>query len=148
MERANNTMQDRLVKELRLQGISTLPEGNRHLPTLPTFMVDFNRPFGRPPKSDHDAHRPLNPLDDLDEIFTWQEERKITESLTVHYKRVLYLLEPGPDTAALRRNRCQVYEHADGRIVIKHDGRALAFQPSDKNPHVHQSEVVADKLPR
>lgn len=142
VERANKTLQDRLVKELRLQGVSTMQEGNRF---LPTFMADFNRRFGRAPQSSHDAHRPLNPLDDLDEIFTWQEERKITESLTVHYKRVLYLLEPGPDTAGLRRNRCQVYEYADGRIVIKHDGRALAYRPFDKNPHVHQSDIVANK---
>jgi hypothetical protein len=142
VERANQTLQDRLVKELRLQDISKMDDGNRY---LPTFIEDFNRRFARPPRDDHDSHRPMNPADNIEETFTWQEDRKVTDSLTVHYKRVLYLLEPGPDTTPLRRNQCRVYEHEDGRIVIKHDGRAIPFHPFDKNPHVPQSEVVSNK---
>jgi hypothetical protein len=142
VERANQTLQDRLVKELRLRGISSIEEGNAF---LPGFMEDFNRRFAREPKNPHNAHRPLTPLDDLDDIFTLKEERKVSESLTLHYKNVLYLLEPSPETSALRRNRCLVCERDDGTVVIKHEGREVAYRLLDKRPHVHQSEVVSNK---
>ncbi len=56
VERANQTLQDRLVKEMRLRGISSLEAGNAY---LPEFIVGFNRRFGVQPISQHDAHRPL-----------------------------------------------------------------------------------------
>ncbi len=59
VERAHQTLQDRLVKELRLRGISTMDEANRY---LPEFMDDYNRRFGRVARNDHDAHRPLTEL--------------------------------------------------------------------------------------
>src|SRR5262249_1250449 len=128
----------RLVKELRLRGVSGIEAGNVF---LPEFMEDFNRRFARAPKNPHNAHRPLNPLDDLDEIFTVQEQRKVSANLTLHYKNVLYLLEPGSQTNGLRRNWCRVCEREDGTVVLKHEGRELPYQTLDKNPHVHQSEV-------
>jgi hypothetical protein len=84
VERAHLSLQDRLVTELRLRGIASIEAGNRYLEIL---HLDYNRRFGKPPKSDHDSHRPLRPSDDLDEIFTWQEERKVTNNLVLHYKR-------------------------------------------------------------
>ena len=43
----------------------------------------------RAPRSEHDAHRPLQPSDDLARIFSWQETRLVSKSLTLSYKRVL-----------------------------------------------------------
>jgi hypothetical protein len=91
----NKTLQDRLVKELRLRGISTMEAGNAF---LPEFMADYNQRFGRMPKNSHDAHRPLRSDEDLSRIFTWQEERTMSRNLVVHFKRVSYLVEPGPET--------------------------------------------------
>jgi hypothetical protein len=71
----NQTLQDRLVRELRLRGISTMEAGNAF---LPEFMDDFNRRFARPPRSSHDAHRPLRLEEDLERVFSWQKERKIS----------------------------------------------------------------------
>ena len=59
---------------------------------LSTFQADYNKRFGKPPKSSHDAHRPVSDTDDLDRVFTWQEHRKVTKNLTLHYKRAMYLL--------------------------------------------------------
>lgn len=56
VERVNLTLQDRLVKELRLEGISTIEKGNEY---LPTFMKEFNKKFSVEPKSKVNAHRPL-----------------------------------------------------------------------------------------
>ena len=69
----NKTLQDRLVKELRLRGISGMAAGNRY---LPAFIEDYNCRFGRAPGSSHDAHRPLRGDENLDYIFAWQEQRR------------------------------------------------------------------------
>jgi hypothetical protein len=57
-------------------------------------MADYKRRFAREPRSAHNAHRPLLPHERLDRVFTWQEQRRVTQNLTLHYKRVMYLLEP------------------------------------------------------
>src|SRR5213080_4492801 len=69
VERANGTLQDRLVKELRLRGLN---DPAAAAPFLPVFMADYNRRFAKPPAVAHDAHRPLRPDDDLSELFTLQ----------------------------------------------------------------------------
>ncbi len=89
VERAHLTLQDRLVKELRLRGISTLAEANTW---APSFMAAYNARFARPPKSDFNAHRPLRDDENLDLVLTWREPRKVKKSLTVQYDRVMYLL--------------------------------------------------------
>jgi hypothetical protein len=143
VERAHLTLQDRLVKELRLRGISTPEAGNAY---LPEFQADYNGRFGREPASAHDAHRPVRDDEDLARIFTWQEDRKLTRNLTVHYKRVIYLVEPGPQTLRLAGEVCRVQEAADRGIEIFHAGRLLPSRALfDKNPHVSQGAIVANK---
>ncbi|SEM22021.1 Integrase core domain-containing protein [Bosea lupini] len=91
VERANGTLQDRLVKELRLAGISSLEAGNAF---LPGFMEDFNRRFAKEPFNDKDLHRPLATDDDIDEAFAWKEERTVSQNLTLQYDKMLFILEP------------------------------------------------------
>jgi hypothetical protein len=74
------TLQDRLVKELRLRGISTLAAANAY---APAFMATYNARFAKPPRSTFDAHRPLRDDEDLDAILTWRVMRKVSRSLTV-----------------------------------------------------------------
>ena len=143
VERAHLTLQDRLVKELRLRGISTLEAGNAY---LPEFRADYNERFARDPLSPHDAHRPVRDDEDLDRIFTWQEERKLSRNLTVSYKRVTYLIEPGPETLPLGGNRCRVHEHEDGRIEVRHEGQLLPCRVfGDPDPRVQHGDIVANK---
>ena len=85
------------MKELRLEGISTLEGANAF---MPRFMEAYNARFGKAPRNQHDAHRPLRADEDLELIFAWRELRKVTQSLTLHYERQLYLLG---DTPANRR---------------------------------------------
>src|SRR5690349_1271093 len=66
VERANQTLQDRLVKELRLQHISNAECANAY---APQFMVDFNHRFSLPPADPQDAHRPLLASHQLEHIF-------------------------------------------------------------------------------
>jgi len=105
VERANLTLQDRLVKELRLAGISTIDAGNAF---LPGFMEDFNRRFAKAPLSDKDVHRPLSEHDHLDDAFAWKEERTVSTSLTLQYDKVMFMLEPNEITRPLARQRVTV----------------------------------------
>ena len=68
VEHAHQTLQDRLVKELRLRDICTMDDANAY---LPEFMQDYNRRFARAARNDPDAYRPLAERDGIDDIFTW-----------------------------------------------------------------------------
>jgi len=72
IERAFGTLQDRMVKELRLAGVSSITAANAW---LPGFITAYNARFGRGPANAKDLHRPLAQADDLDEILAWREER-------------------------------------------------------------------------
>ncbi len=76
VERAHLTLQDRLVKELRLRGISTPEAANAF---AGEFMADYNRRFAKPPRHDFDVHRPLGNNENLAATFTWREQRKVSK---------------------------------------------------------------------
>ena len=144
VERANLTLQDRLVKELRLRGISTTDEANRF---APQFMQDFNNRFGRQPRNSYDAHRAVLATDNLNDVFTWQETRLLSKNLTLNYKRVMYLLEPTEAARKLRGNRVTVYETEDGQISIRHGAMELAAKPFPRDEaRVTQAAIVENKL--
>ncbi len=124
VERAHLTLQDRLVKELRLAGISSIEAANA---LMPTFIETHNRKFAKVPRDPHDAHRPVRPEEDLDLIFACREPRKVSQNLTLHYERRLYVLR---DTAANRRligKYVDVFQYPDGRIEIRVAGQALHY---------------------
>ena len=88
VERANQTLQDRLVKELRLRGINDMESANAY---LPEFMADFNQRFAVAPSSEEDAHRPLlHSPRELDLLLSEQEERTLSKNLTVQYRNIAY----------------------------------------------------------
>jgi len=143
VERVNATLQDRLVKELRLAGISTAEQANEF---AVGFREDFNKRFARPALSAHNAHRPLRADEHLPEIFTWQEKRKVSKSLTLHYKRVMYLLEDTDESRCAMGNDVDIVETAEGEIQIRHKGRQLAARAFEKEGHVRQAAIVENKL--
>jgi hypothetical protein len=142
VERCFGTLQDRLVKDLRLAGIDTLEAGNAF---LPGFLEEHNARFAKAPFSDRNAHRPLTERDNLDEVFAWREERTVTQSLTLQYDQTLFLLEPNEVTRPLARQRVMVCDYPDGRLAIKHKGRELPFRVFDKRPRVNQAAIVENK---
>jgi len=91
VERANGTLQDRLIKEMRLRGIRTIEEANRY---LPTFIEEYNRKFGKEPRSTEDAHRPLREHDDLERIFARRSSRKVSKDLSFQYEGTFYQIKP------------------------------------------------------
>lgn len=142
VERVNRTLQDRLVKELRLANISDISKGNAF---LPGFIERFNSRFAKPPLKDKNLHRPLQDYDDLEDILTWQEDRTVSNSLTVQYDKVLYLLKPDELTRKLRRKKVRIHDFPDGSIDIRFQGRSLPFSIFDKVRQVKQAVVVSNK---
>jgi transposase len=141
IERANQTLQDRLVKELRLEGISSMEAANAF---LPLFMADFNRRFAVQPRSNDDAHRPLLfSADELDLIFTHQESRVLSKNLTLQYNNVIYQIQPAGSTYVLRHAKVTVCENAQGEITILRQGRSLQYSIFHKQQR--QAEVVMPK---
>ena len=142
VERAHKTLQDRLVKELRLAGVSTVEAANAF---LPAFVADYDARFAKEPLLPEDLHRPAPGTADLDEIMAVREERTVSASLTLHYDKMLLLLEPNEATRPLARRRVTVVNYPDGRFAIRHKGRDLPFRVFDKLGKVDRAAIVDNK---
>ena len=143
VERANLTLQDRLVKELRLNNISTISAANDY---LPTFIEDYNKRFGKEPQSSTDMHRLLKPHEDLYETLCVKESRIVSNSLTIQYDRVLYLIEDALKNRKLRRQKITLNEHYDGKISLNYKDTKLNFSKLyDKAKPVEQGEIISNE---
>jgi transposase len=123
IERTNRTLQDRLVKELRLNKISTIEEANAF---LPTFIEEYNCQFAVVPKDPTNAHKPLG--QNLDLIFTIQEFRYLSKNLTFQYKTICYQIQTERETYALRKAKVTVREKKDGSIEVLYKNKPLKFR--------------------
>jgi len=92
-----------------------------------------------------DAHRPLQPCDDLARVFSWQETRLVSKSLTLSYKRVLYVLDPTDAARAARGKRVGIEERQDGSLSFWHGEHELLATAFPKKHGVQQGEVVESK---
>src|SRR5919112_888966 len=144
VERAHKTLQDRLVKELRLAGASSLAEGNA---LLPPFMADYNARFAKPPANSKDLHRPLRDDDHLENAFAWKEERTLSRALTLQYDKVVFVLAPTDQAKAAIGKRVSVLDYPDGRLSIRYKGVELAYRTFDKLRQGSQAEIVENKRP-
>lgn len=140
VERVNQTLQDRLVKEMRLCGISTMDQGNAY---ALEFITDFNARFAVEARAPQDAHRPLRPQDDLSRILTVQEPRVLSKNLTLNYHKVIYQIQTPRPTYALRNAQVIVRENRHGEIAIEYKGKALLY--TVHHQQVRQAEVVSSK---
>jgi transposase len=140
VERVFRTLQDRLVKELRLQGISDIDSANAF---LSQFRQDYNHRFAVAPRSNHDAHRPLHKSDNLDLILTHQENRTLSKNLTVQFNHVIYQIQSKHPDYAMRKAQVTVCENAQGEVTIRYKNNPLAYTIYQKSPH--QAEVVDSK---
>ena len=124
IERSNQTMQDRLVKELRLRGISTPEAANAF---LPEYLDDLNGRFAVVPQNPNNAHTPLSKECNLDLIFTIQSFRVLSKNLTLTFKNTIYQIQTDRQSYALRKARVCVREKEDGGIEILYKDKPLKF---------------------
>jgi len=142
VERAHLTLQDRLVKELRLEGVSSIEGANA---LMPRFIEAYNARFAKAPRDNHNAHRALRSDEELDLIFSWRELRKVTKDLTLHYERKLFLLEDNPENRRLIGKYLEIFQFPEGRVEIRVAGRSLPYSVYDKLGTIDQGTIVENK---
>ena len=136
VERANRTLQDRLVKELRIAGITNMEDGNAF---LVGFVERYNAKFAKAPAKPDNLHRALNiEPDRLAEVFCLRDKRYVTKDLTLKYDRKRIRLEVNDLTRGLVGKYVDVYEMPDGRIQVRAKGVALPCSIFDP----HQQRVT------
>jgi len=126
VERLFKTLQDRLVKELRLAGISTLDAANAF---LAHWLPLYNRRFAVAPRGTANLHRPRPTARELDRILCQKTVRRLRNDFTVAHNGALYQIDD-----QIRAARVTVAEHLKGRLRIWHHDRALAFHRIGARP--------------
>ena len=121
-ERANRTLQDRLVNELRVAGIQTVAAANRYL--AERFLPMFNTTFGQPPADASSAFVPLG-RHDLDQLLCHEEERVVARDNTVSLDGLLLQIDKQRGRRTCAGLRVLVRRHLDGRHSIWWGPRCL-----------------------
>ena len=101
--------------------------------------------FAKVAREAYDAHRPIRADEDLNLIFTWREQRKVTSNLTLHYERKLYLLPDTPENRHYASKYLDVYQFPDGKIEIRAAGVSLPYSTYDKLGAIDQGAIVENK---
>ena len=143
VERANRTLQDRLVKELRLADIGDIESANAY---LPGFIDRFNAQFAKQPAKSDNLHHPLNtPADRLDDILCWREKRHVGKQLTITFDRKRIILEETEQSRDLPGQYVDTYSFPDGRFQVRWKGHLLPYRIFDKDQRVTQADIVENK---
>lgn len=140
VERKNGVLQDRLVKEMRLQGINSIKEGNAF---LPQFLEELNQRFGHEPASKEDAHRPLRKRDDLEQMFFRKDVRKLSKDLTFQHKGILYLIETKTPNR-LKRAAISVFWKEGTAIQVYYNKTELKYKKWKDTPY-EQPKILDSK---
>ena len=125
IERLWGTLQDRLTKELRLAGITTLVAANAF---LPSFSERYNARFAKTARDPHSAWVPLPADLDINYHFAIRETRKVRSDHCISFESQLMQLLPGPQDPSLVAKRVTVHVVPEGDIHLYLGKRPLAYQ--------------------
>jgi len=142
VERANGTLQDRLVTELRLTGASNIIEANS---VLWDFLPRFNKRFGVPAAQPGQAYRPLSPERDPDGILCIKERRRVARDNTVQYRNQTLQLFPDADRISYAGAHVEIQERLDGQILACYREKILT--PQDAPPLAVTLRTQASEIP-
>jgi transposase len=126
VERAHGTHQDRLVKKLRLTGITNYEQANVYLEKH--YLPEHNRRYAHAAVAQADYHRRSPTARQLDEVFWLEEERVVSEDWVVRYNNRLLQLERQTQHWAPARSRVLVRENQAGEVAIHYRSQRLAFR--------------------
>jgi transposase len=127
VERVFRTLQDRLVKEMRLAGIKTLEEANRF---LDRYLPIFNRRFAREALEPEDLHRRLPKSVNLDDVLCIKGFRTVNEGYVVKWRSRMFVLKK--PSLTLRQQKLTVLERFDGRLSLRFKGRDLEYRQAQE----------------
>jgi hypothetical protein len=143
VERANRTLQDRLVKELRLAEINDMAAGNAF---LPEFMKHYNEKFSLSAVRAQDLHRRLNvQASRLADILCHREQRHVGQQLSLAYDRRQIILERSELADGLAGQYVDVYDFADRPLEVRWKGHLLPYRVFSKDQRVSHTAIVENK---
>ncbi len=130
IENGFGTLQDRLVKELRLRNIGNITDANKYLKE--EFLPKYNAKFGLPAKKEGDFHTPLNSQENPNQIFTVRSERLVNNDFTVRFKNKWFQLDENQPKTVLQKSKVIIEEYLNGNTKIRQSSVYLNFQEIDK----------------
>lgn len=132
VERANQTLQDRLVKEMRLRGIASIDAANAF---SANFIALWNKKFAVPPRDAASAHRPwTQSAEALDDILARREERVLSKALTFRSSGRLYCVRTAGPGTSLRGARVTLHHFIAGGMAVHYKDRILPVTPYGTYP--------------
>jgi hypothetical protein len=123
VERANRTLQDRLIKELKMRGIKNIEEANAF---LPIFIKIYNNNFSKKPMSNVDAHRPLEGYE-ITQILCRRETRTLLSDCVFQFNNTLYKVQDIPNLRRKTKRKVTIYLTRDGELRVFHGVKELKF---------------------
>jgi transposase len=143
VERANRTLQDRLVKELRMAGISDMNAGNLF---LPQFIKQFNDKFSVPATKTENMHRKLNVhASRLADILCHRELRHVSQQLSLAYDRRQIILERNAVADKLAGEYVELYDFSDRPLEVRWKGHSLPYRVFSKDQRVSHTAIIENK---
>ena len=142
IERSNGVLQDRLIKEMRLEGISTIEQGNAF---LPRFFIKHNKRFKKEAASQEDAHRVMRKKDDLGRIFARRDQRKLSKDLTFQHHGILYLIETKTPNR-MRHASVDVLWKDNQPIEVEYNGKKLKYKIWQEKVYEQPSVLDAKEI--
>src|SRR3989338_6259518 len=145
VENLFGTLQDRLIKEMRLVGIKTKEEGTRFFREV--YIPKHNAKFAVSAREKANLHRTLLPADDLTRIFTIQSKRLVSKDLIVRYRNTRYQLLPKVGYRyTLKHASVTAEENLDGRVVFRYKDQVMPSSVAVQEVHRQKaSPVVSSK---
>lgn len=132
VERLFKTLQDRLVKELKLRKIETIEDANGFLKEV--YIDIFNQKFSKPARSTVNLHRSIEGYD-LNAIFCIKEVRILNNDRTISYKNRLFFLRKDQPVQLYKKCKITVCVHLDGTISLRFSGKKLDYKEIVDKPH-------------
>jgi transposase len=139
VERLFNTLQDRLVKEMRLRSISSIEGANTF---LTEYLPIYNRRFGKKAAQRENLHRPISKGLNLDSILCIKTERTLRNDFTIAHERKLYQIEE-----AVKTKKLMVEEYTNGSMAIWCQARKVKFREIVMRPEKPQKPQKQSALP-
>lgn len=140
VERANRPLQDRLVKELRLAGISDMDAANAF---LPNFTDRYNAKFAKAPRRADNLHQPMNiEPDRLRDVFCFRDERLVSKQLAFSYERQRIILAENEITRGLSGKYADTFAFPDGQLEVRCKGVSIPYSAFDKDQRVTHAAIT------
>jgi len=133
VERVFQTLQDRLVKEMRLHNISTIEDANGF---LKEYIPKFNAKFAVVPNKKANLHKKVNKQleEKLPQIFSVQDERKVNNDYTIMFKTKYFQLDQKQPTTVYKKDTVIIEEHLDNTLKVNLKGHYLNYKVLPERP--------------